>query len=162
VRAGTFYQGIVEDHLRALGMSEPPVEIGLVAERLGVPVLEVAFPPWFTAALIYEDGMPLILMNSRREPHTRRHALGHLLGHILLLLADTAERFPRNDTPSHPEADTLADELEMPSFMIRDQAQKWFNDYRYLAGLFGVSENRMFEKMRDLGIIRSRGIIWDY
>jgi hypothetical protein len=24
--------------------------------------------------------------------------------------------------------------------MVRDQEQKWFNDYRYLAGLFGVPE----------------------
>jgi hypothetical protein len=56
----------------------------------------------------------------------------------------------------------MADEFEMPAFLVRDQAQKWFNDYRYLAGLFAVDENRMFERMRDLGLIKSYGILWDY
>ena len=46
--------------------------------------------------------------------------------------------------------------------MVVEQARKWFNDYRYLARLFGVSESDMMEKMRDLGLIKSRGVVWDY
>ena len=70
-------------------------------------------------------------------------------------------RYPREAQP-HQAADFMAAEFETPAFMVRDQAQKWFNDYRYVAGLFGVTELRMFEAMRDLGIIKSKGVIWEY
>jgi len=47
--------------------------------------------------------------------------------------------------------------------LVRDQAAKWFNDHRYLARLFGVPEQRMLDKLRDLGIVKSHGsIFWDY
>ena len=62
----------------------------------------------------------------------------------------------------HEEAEFISLEMMTPEFMVRDQAQKWFNDYRYLAGLFGVEETRMFEAMRDIGVIKSKGVVWDY
>jgi hypothetical protein len=46
--------------------------------------------------------------------------------------------------------------------MVKEQARKWFNDYRYLARLFGVTEGEMLSKMRMLGLIKSHGIMWDY
>lgn len=119
-------------------------------------------PLWFTAALIYEDGMPAILLNSARPLAVRRAGLGHLIGHMLIVLNDASARFPKDSQTPHADADVIAAEIETPEFMVRDQAQKWFNDYRYLAGLFGVEEVRMFDAMRDLGIIKSKGVIWEY
>lgn len=152
---------MVESELKAAGFEEPPVSIEAVAAHLGVPIREFELPLWFTAALIHEDGLPAILLNSTRPPAIRRAGLAHLIGHILIVMDTPGAHYPR-DSEQHDVADFVAAELETPEFMVRDQAQKWFNDYRYLAGLFGVTELRMFEAMRDLGIIKSKGVIWEY
>jgi Zn-dependent peptidase ImmA (M78 family) len=155
------YRRLVEDELRSADLLEPPVAIEAVAAHLGVPIVPFDLPLWFTAALIYEDGLPTILLNASRPQAIRRAGLAHLLGHILIVMAIPDARYPR-DTQPHLAADFMAAEFETPAFMVRDQAQKWFNDYRYLAGLFGVPEVRMFEAMRDLGLIKSKGVIWEY
>lgn len=157
-----YYRRLVEKQLRLAGFEEPPVAIESVAEHLGVPIREFALPLWFTAALIYEDGMPSVLLNSARPIAVRRAGLAHLIGHILLVTDTPGAHYPRDSVAQHAEADFIAEEFETPEFMVRDQAQKWFNDYRYLAGLFGVTEARMFEAMRNLGIIKSKGVIWEY
>jgi Zn-dependent peptidase ImmA (M78 family) len=162
LRDNAYFRRLVEDELRSAGFLEPPVAIESIAAHLGVPIRLVALPLWFTAALIYEDGLPTILLNSERPAEIRRAGLGHLLGHILVVMSDSSAHYPRDTVTEHAEADFISAELETPEFMVRDQAQKWFNDYRYLAGLFGVTEVRMFEAMRDLGIIKSKGVLWEY
>ena len=162
LRTDAYYRQLVENELRAAGILEPPVSLEAVAAHLGVPIRALALPPWFTAALIYEDGLPAILLNASRPIAFRQQALGHVIGHMLVLLDDPTASYPRDREPDHHVADQLALEFQTPGFMVRDQAQKWFNDYRYLAGLFGVPESRMFEAMRDLGLIKSRGVIWEY
>ncbi|MDZ4166173.1 MAG: ImmA/IrrE family metallo-endopeptidase [Coriobacteriia bacterium] len=162
LRSDAYYRGLVEAELRAAGHTEPPVSPTAVATHLGVPVRTLPLPPWFTAALVYEDGMPAILLNPTRPEDVRRRALGHLLGHLLLVLDDPTATYPRATGDVHREADIMAEEFETPGYLVRDQAQKWFNDYRYLAGLFGVTEERMFATMQELGLIKTRGVIWDY
>ncbi|MDO9556667.1 MAG: ImmA/IrrE family metallo-endopeptidase [Coriobacteriia bacterium] len=157
-----YYRLLAEDVIKKAGIEEPPVPIDDITRFLGVPVLSLELPLWFTAALIYEDGMPSVLVNTTKEPDTQRAGLGHVLGHLLVLMADVSENYPKGSTYEHHEADIIADELEIPEFMVRDQAKKWFNDYRYLARLFGVTEKRMLERMQQMGIIKNRGIIWDY
>lgn len=161
-RDAAYYRKLVEDELRAAGLLEPPVAVEVVAAHLGVPVRQLALPLWFTSALIYEDGLPAILLNSSRPIAARRAGLGHLLGHLLVVINDPAERYPRDTDDEHAAAALIAAEFETPEFMVRDQAQKWFNDYRYLAGLFGVTEERMFDSMRRLGLIKSKGVLWEY
>ena len=78
------------------------------------------------------------------------------------MIDDASAGYPKDSLTHHRDAELIADEIETPSFMVIDQAQKWFNDYRYLARLFGVSEKRMLEKMTGLGIIKNRGLMWDY
>ncbi len=162
LRSDAYYRQLVESELRAAGVNEPPVSLEAVAAHLGVPVRSIPLPLWFTAALIYEDGLPAVLLNASRPMLVRQVGLGHVLGHILVVLDDPEATFPRDREDKHRIADMLADEFVTPGYLVRDQAQKWFNDYRYLAGLFGVPESRMFEAMRDLGLIKSRGVVWDY
>ena len=51
----------------------------------------------------------------------------------------------------------------MPADIVAQQAALWFNDHRYLARLFGVSEREMLERMRELGLIRQEDrVLWDY
>lgn len=162
LRTDAYYRQIAERAVRESGIEEPPVPVAAIAERLGVPIFRVAFPVWFTGMLVHEDGMPLIVLNAAKDRAIQDGAIAHLLGHILVLLDDANERYPRNDLEGHRPADVVAEELTLPGFMVIDQATKWFNDYRYLARLFGVSEKRMLEKMQALGLIKLRGILWDY
>ncbi len=162
LHSDAYYRSLAEEVIKNAGVDEPPVPIDEIAAFLGVPVTRLELPLWSTAALIYEDGMPAVLLNTTKDIETQKAGLGHVLGHLLILLADTAEKFPKGQSYTHHEADIIADELEIPEFMVRDQAQKWFNDYRYLARLFGVTEKRMLGRMQQMGIIKNRGVIWDY
>jgi Zn-dependent peptidase ImmA (M78 family) len=84
-----------------------------------------------------------------------------MLAHVLLLLADEDEAFPRQSS-DHGAADKLAHELIMPSEIVVEQSGMWFNDYRYLARLFAVSEGAMLDRMRELSLVKKQGIIWDF
>ena len=58
----------------------------------------------------------------------------------------------------------VARELIMPTTHgASSRPALWFNDYRYLARLFGVAEGAMLERMRELHLVQQpEGIIWDY
>ncbi len=162
LRTDTYYRGLVDEHLKRNGFNEPPVSLADVSSGMGVPIRDVAFPAWFSGAILIEDGMPIALLNSHASAEGRRAALGHMLAHILMRIDDPGEPYPRETQDAHQTADIMAEEFVMPEFMVRDQAMKWFNDHRYLARLFGVSETDMMERMRDIGLIKSHGISWDY
>jgi Zn-dependent peptidase ImmA (M78 family) len=162
IRTDSYYRGLVDEQLKRVGFAEPPVSLEDVAQAMGVPVRDVVFPAWFTGAVLIQDGMPLILLNAQASAEGRRAATGHMLGHILMRIDDPATPYPREVDGDHRSAETMAEEFVMPEFMVRDQAGKWFNDHRYLARLFGVSETDMMERMRELGLIKARGIQWDY
>lgn len=162
LRSDSYYRELAAQAVRDARIEEPPVSPRAIAASMGVPIVELPFASWFTSALIYEDGMPAILVNASKEEPTRRAGVAHLLGHFLIVLDDSESVYPKDGLTYHRDADFISEELEIPSFMVTDQAQKWFNDYRYLARLFGVSEKRMLEKMHALGILKNRGLLWDY
>ncbi len=161
LRTEQYYRRIAEDAIAAIGVTEPPVPVNDVVASLCIPVRAVNLPSFFTAATIYEDGLPIMVVNFAKPEIERRRALAHMTAHVLLLLADSENGFPRNQGDHH-EADVVARELMMPTTMIIDQARTWFNDYRYLSRLFGVSESVMLERMRDLGLVKNQGYVWDY
>lgn len=162
LRTDAYYRKLAEDALRGAGITEPPVPVEDLVRSYGIPVRGVAWPTFFRGAIISEDGLPVILINTAIEEHVRRKAIAHMVGHAVVVLNDPDGGYLRDAEAKHLDADTVGDELLTPRFMIIDQAQKWFNDYRYLARLFGVTEQEMMQKMVDMGIIKQRGIVWDY
>ena len=161
LRTDAYYRTLAQDALKKVGVLEPPVAVEAVAEAFGVPLYVTQLPSWFSGAIIYEDGMPVILLNETIGEIGRRRALGHLLGHIMVVLDEPGASYPR-DNPDHRVADIVSEEMTLPTYMVDEQAKKWFNDYRYLARLFGVSEPEMLEKMRAMGLVKTRGMLWDY
>lgn len=161
LRSDAYYRGLAEKALKDAGMHEPPVPIEELAGRFGIPIRYAVMPAFFDSAIVAEDGLPVILLNANKDEYTRRKSLAHEVGHMLIVLNDPEGAYARN-TGEHTDAATVADELLTPAFMIIDQAQKWFNDYRYLARLFGVTEQEMMRKMVEMGIIHQRGTLWDY
>lgn len=162
LRTEQYYRKIAEDAIADVGCIEPPVPIAEIVAALSIPVRAVNLPTFFTAATIYEDGLPVMVVNSARPEIERRRALAHMAGHVLLVLADSADSYPRAEG-SHKEADLVARDLMMPTTMVLEQARTWFNDFRYLSRLFGVTEGTMLERMRELGLVRNQnGAIWDF
>ncbi len=162
LRSDAHYRGLVEARLREAGICEPPVPVEDFVRRVGVPVMSVTFPAWFTGAIVVEDGMPVILVNSTASGIARRDGIAHLISHVLARIDDPSTPYPRDTEPEHRIAGMMAEELVMPEYLVRAQAAKWFNDYRYLGRLFGVSEADMMARMRALGLLKSRGVLWDY
>lgn len=162
LKTDAYFKTIAEEALRQTGITEPPVQVESVAAHLGIPVRLAHLPAFFSGATVNEDGMPVILLNEAAGEITRSRTLAHLLGHVLIVLDNPMAGYPRNISPSHHEADVIAEELILPAWMVVEQAAKWFNDYRYLARLFGVGEPEMMEKMHALGLLKAQGIVWDY
>lgn len=162
LKTDAYFKTIAEAALRQTGITEPPVQVEAVAAQLGVPVRLVRVPMFFKGATLNEDGMPVILLNSAYEDTSRQRTLAHLVGHVLLVLDDPSATYPRNTASEHHEADVVAEELIMPAWMVVEQSAKWFNDFRYLARLFGVSEAEMTARMQALGMLKAHGIAWDY
>ena len=162
LRTQAYYRRVAEAALATGGIVDPPVPVQQLIESLGIPIVQVNLPQFFTAATVSEDGLPTMVINCARPEHERQLALAHMLGHMLLVLDDPTNKFPR-DTQDHSDADRVARELVMPAVMVVEQARLWFNDYRYLARLFGVGEADMLDRMRDLGILSDQqSIRWSY
>jgi len=162
LKSDAYYKTIAETALRQTGIIEPPVQVDAVAARLGIPILSAHLPTFFHGATVNEDGLPVILLNSAFDEVSHQRTLAHLVAHVLLLLDDPSIGYPRDTVARHHEADVVADELIMPAWMVVEQSAKWFNDYRYLARLFGVSEAQMTARMQSLGLLKAHGIAWDY
>lgn len=162
LRTEAYYRTIAGAALASISVTEPPVPIEQILGSLGIPVRQVNLPAFFTAATVYEDGLPTMVVNASRPEIERRQALAHMAGHVLLVLKGDGNSYPRASV-DHAEADAVAKELMLPTSMVIDQARLWFNDHRYLARLFGVEEAEMVERMRDVGLIKGpSGVLWDY
>jgi hypothetical protein len=161
LRSDSYYRELVGRALLDAGVTEPPVDLGRVLARIGLPVVTAGLPPWFKGALIYEDGMPVLLLNESISDEARRDATAHIVSHLLVRLEDPAVPYPRSH-PDHHVADAMRDEFRMPAGLVTEQAARWFNDYRYLARLFAVSEGEMLSRMRELGLVKNAGVFWDY
>lgn len=162
LRTEAYYRNIAKQALDGIGCTEPPVPLEAIISSLGVPIRPVNLPHFFTAATVYEDGLPIMLVNWAKPEFERRDALAHMLGHMLLVMNDAENSYPR-EAADHSEADTVARELVMPIELVIEQARLWFNDFRYLARLFGVTEERMMARMRDLGLVKGpEGVMWEY
>ncbi len=162
LRTEATFRDIAAKAIASLGCDEPPVPIDELVAAQGIPVRSVGLPDFFTGALVYEDGLPVIMLNSNKPEPERRVALAHMLGHVLIVMNGLAATYPR-ETGTHHEADVVARELMLPTQMVIDQSKLWFNDYRYLARLFGVSEDQMLERMRSMGLVRGpAGVLWEY
>ena len=161
LKSDSYYRELVDRTLRDDGVAEPPVDLAPVLSRLGLPIVPACLPAWFKGALVYEDGMPVLLVNETIGEQARRDAIAHMVSHLLVRLEDPDVPYPRAH-PDHRVADAMRDEFRMPGYLVIEQSARWFNDYRYLARLFAVSEGEMLSRMRELGLVKRAGVDWDY
>lgn len=149
-----YYRGLATDLLARFAVEDPPVDVAALANRLGMDVVELSLPSWFFGVLMRVEGDPYIVINKSMPEHRKRFTLGHEIAHFLLHNEQFAYMKNCRRDDFHREADVFAAELCMPSELVRREALRWFNDYRYLATLFGVSETAMVRKMQELKLLR--------
>jgi len=149
-----YYRSKAEELVRQVGFHDPPVDVRAVAGKLDLEIMELSLPSWFFGVLMKVEGDPYIVVNKMMPEHRKNFTIAHEIGHYVL--HDDELCYMKNSKRSyfHREADIFAAELCMPTYMVRKEAQKWFNDHRYLARLFGMSEIAMVRKMQEMGLLR--------
>ena len=142
LKTDAYYRIAADEALRRAGLTEPPIAMEALVGALGGRIVLAHMPAFFSAAAVDEDGRTVLVVNAALEECGRRRHLAHLLGHMLAAADDTQDGYPRDTRPDHHIADVIAAELILPAWIVAREATKWFNDHRYLARLFGVSEAR--------------------
>jgi Zn-dependent peptidase ImmA (M78 family) len=70
--------------LEKLAISRPAIPVQLIAESLGVRVIETELEPDVSGALILRESDAIIAINSSHSKNRRRFTLAHEIGHLVL------------------------------------------------------------------------------
>jgi len=149
-----------DELLEKIEVEGPPVDVKLIAEKLGIEIVEMTLPTWFFGTLLNIKGSYYVVIN-RLMPETRKKfTLAHEIAHYALHGDKLCYMKNCKRDYFHREADAFAAELCMPSAMVKKEARNWFNDYKFLARIFEVSEVAMVRKMQELGLIKGTDYTW--
>lgn len=149
--------------LEMFGITEPPVNVGAIAERLGFIVAEHEFPEDTSAVLIIEPDLKAIGVNADHATVRQRFSVAHELGHFMHGHEDYSPRksgetikvehnYNWNDPHQRMEieANEFAAELLMPEPMLRrDLAASGALDVPALARRYQVSEQALWIQLMD-------------
>jgi Zn-dependent peptidase ImmA (M78 family) len=139
--------------LKDCGITKPPVDLRVVAEKLGLGYEEVDyFPDDVEALVVPMEDRTVAVVNKNFPVNRRRFTLAHELCHHLLhkdrsVLEDTTtidspdlsdDEFTNKD-PFEAEADIFAGELLVPLAMLKKSYQPGFTAAD-VARIFEVSE----------------------
>ena len=159
--------------LRLHRITEPPVPVKELAERLGA---RVAYEPLEddVSGMLYRRGRgSLILVNRLHHPHRQRFSLAHELGHLVLhndaVFIDKKVRFNFRDSrsalgvnPVEIQANRFAAALLMPQRWVLEQVNACRSRrspptddklITELADIFNVSEKAIEYRLANLGAL---------
>lgn len=148
------YRRQAETLIKELDCGGPPVEVRRIAECLEIEIVEMTLPNWFFGVLINMQDDFYIALNKGMPDHRKNFTIAHEIAHHQLHTGDLAYMKNCKRDYFHREADVFAAELCMPTSMVKSEAGKWYNDYRWLAQLFSVSETAMVRKMQEIGLLK--------
>lgn len=144
---------------------EPPVDLKLVASRLGINVVEQDFSEEIDGFYIKTAGYrPVIALNIcyLKPPERRRFTLAHEIGHHVLSRRVKTDGLFFYDPVDHKRAiverscDRFAALLLMPENLIRrhyeELAYNQESRVAILASRFGVSQWAIRRRLRELGL----------
>jgi Zn-dependent peptidase ImmA (M78 family) len=155
--------------LDEMGINEPPVDVYVLAERLGVQVVRTNMNQDVSGMLLRDGDALTVGLNRRQAPQRQRFTLAHELGHLRLhrgrpLIVDSLVRVNLRDATSATatdreeiEANRFAASLLMPEAMIRAAVANAATGrpaplQRQLAQLFDVSAEALGYRLINLGI----------
>lgn len=144
-------------------LSEYPVKLGAIAERLGVKVLLSTLPRGTSGQIGQENGDFVIRINRHEAKHRQRFTLAHELAHFLLhrerIVAEggwsenVLLRTPNQPIQIEYEANRLASDLVIPSHLLAKATADYTGPMTSeviedLARRFGVSTAAMEIKLQ--------------
>ena len=158
-----------------------PVDLGRVADSLGVEVHFDALEDNVSGVLIVKGAQRIALINADHHSNRQRFSLAHELGHLVLhdtsgdrLFIDTTLRVyqrvgastdeaynsPNSSTTAQEEreANRFASALLMPETLLRRECDRLDlfeeTDVAYLARTFGVSDQAMSIRLQQLELMQ--------
>lgn len=143
-------------------LSDVPVKLGAIAERLGVKVLLSTLPRGISGEIRQENGEFVIRINRHEAKHRQRFTLAHELAHFLLhkdrIIAEggwSENVLLRSGQPANIEyeANRLASDLVIPSALLAEATAEYTGPITSeiiddLAKRFGVSTAAMEIKLQ--------------
>ncbi len=156
-----FVKARAEELLRRFGFSEPPIDVRFIAKKLGIQIVEMTLPSWFSGALIRLDNDYYIALNKNLTSTQKMLTIAHEIAHRQMDHHDISYMKNKQRPFYHMEADVFAEELCMPEELVKREAVKWYKDHRFLARLFGVDEEAMIKRMEELKIIPRGRYVWE-
>lgn len=138
-----------------------PVSLTQIAERYGISVRHASFkPPYATDLYGYiakRNGEIKITVNSENSYGRKRFTIAHELAHFFLhhnkQELDFLDLRSTERDDKERAADAFAAELLMPEVYVRAEHDKlMFPTVRQLAHVFGVSEEAMYYRLKNLQI----------
>jgi Zn-dependent peptidase ImmA (M78 family) len=150
-----FCRGQARQLLAQVGAEAPPVDVERVAQLLGLKVRQASRARGYHGKLLQQRME--IEVNRKIDRRQRRFAVAHEVGHYVLghtpVVAVFNERSSIDPYQANEwQADSFAAELLMPEAWLRSRATPK-PDYRSLAELFDVSDERMFARLEQLGLL---------
>ncbi len=148
-----------DDLVRLTRLVYPPVDVGVLANSMGVRVHYFFDDRDYSGALEVADGEPEILVNGREPPSRQRFTVGHELGHLFLHGGASGEVVRYRDatfedkTPEETQANRFAATLLMPADMVRAALRVVSLDIPRLARQFQVSQGAMVYRLKNLGLL---------
>ncbi len=148
------YRRQAEELIEGLGFDQPPIDVRKVADGLKIEIIEMTLPSWFFGVLVNLHDDFYITLNKAMPEHRKNFTIAHEIAHHQLHGDELAYMKNCKRDYFHREADVFAAELCMPTSILKEEARKWCNDFRWLAKSFSVSETAMVRKLQELGILR--------
>ena len=154
----------MNDHLRHIealavnarktaGIDKLPVDVSLIAEKLGLKVIDFDFPESFSGVLKKEHGA--IGVNKNHSLVRRRFTIAHELGHFLLgHQEDSIDDQLDKPMPLEREANTFASHLLMPTDLIVKKVGETGIDLELFAKEFLVSKQAMTIRLLEMNLIK--------
>ncbi len=142
---------------------DAPVDVKLIAQKLGFQVVPFEFPDTMSAVVrIYEDGKKVIGVNKKQSEVRQRFSIAHELGHYLSghesynhdqIVIDPERRYQDPSFQVEQEADEFAAELLMPSRLLKKDFDGSPSSITSLAKKYNVSEQAMWIQVINLELV---------
>lgn len=138
--------------LRFFGLFHPPVDVEMIARRMGVALVPASDPEW--AGMVYSEGNTATIWVRSTDPQPRRRfTIAHELGHLILHDEKTLFRDATFlGSKAEAQANGYAAGLLMPLWMVTPHARRLRYDVDALARLFDVSEQAMAIRLERVGV----------
>jgi Zn-dependent peptidase ImmA (M78 family) len=157
--------------LRKMGIEEAPIDVHVVAQRLGLHLQPFALGDEVSGVLVIDGETGVIGFNSSHVAVRQRFTIAHEVGHYLLHKGDSSlfidekyfaafrdKKSSLGSDRKEREANAFAAALLMPAYLVRREIEQHHFDLAdeealaSLAGKFQVSTQSMAYRLSNLGL----------